>query len=384
MIAPPNLPTMPRPAVSEPNPPTDPKTTDKGWSRTAILQAVQTPLGFFVLVVLVFEAVIGVFAAFSDAAERARLIGYMVLLLLLLIAVVALLAYFRPEALRGDRPPAVEKDVVTQLQRIEETLIHLDNVARYGSSGILVAALLGLDDTAGPHYLAGGRTIRPILLENLPETANSFYEMFRGRRTQLRLVEHHVVDNFLRNLIKTLPVGSHWLGITRLESREAWLPESAHPATFEFHTVAEQRTERRELSYIRLWGLQSDKQFQNMEEVMRGQQESGLHTRYLIGQDLDDISLIWIPRKEAKRAADYKDLDNPIDEVNERSELRPLCGIRFGAPRAGQELEEMTIYTPETDDFKSLERYFQSKWKAAQSLSPRPKRADARARAERD
>jgi hypothetical protein len=122
--------------------------------------------------------------------------------------------------------------------------------------------------------------------------------------------------------------------------------------------VAEQRTGGGELSYLRLWGLQSDRQFQTMEEVMRGQQEAGLHTRYVVGEDLDDISLIWIPAAGTEWAADLKDEDNPVDELDERrDEFRPLCGIRFGAPRAGQELDEMTIFSPDTDDFKQLGRY---------------------------
>jgi hypothetical protein len=46
-------------------------------SRTAIIQTVQTPLGFFVLVVLVVEGIIGVIAGISDAGERSTFVFVM-------------------------------------------------------------------------------------------------------------------------------------------------------------------------------------------------------------------------------------------------------------------------------------------------------------------
>jgi hypothetical protein len=363
--------------MSEPAPPSPVEPGRHGISRADVIKAVTTPLGFFVLVVLVVEAVLTVFAALSEGFDRTLLITGILVLMTLLVAVVALLAYVAPGALRGDPPSATPPDIVAQLRRIEDHLQQMDHVARYGSSGVLVAALLGLQDkgAVGPHYLAGGRTISPILLENLPETANSFYEMFKGRRKEIKLVEHHLVDNFLRNLIKALPPGSNWLGITRLQSRAAWRRRSTHPATFEFQRVAERRTSQQELNYLRLWSFQNDKQLQNMEDLMRRQQEAGLHTRYLVGAELDDISLIWIPTADSDRATKIKDLNSPIDEFENRDDkFRPLCAIKFGTPRGGKELDEMTICTPDAEAFQFLCQYFQERWREACSLPPKPKK----------
>lgn len=61
------------------------------------------PLGFFVLIVLVIEAVLGVVAGVSDGLDRTLLIVGMLVIILALIAVVAFMAYYRPEALQGVR-----------------------------------------------------------------------------------------------------------------------------------------------------------------------------------------------------------------------------------------------------------------------------------------
>jgi hypothetical protein len=72
--------------------------------RTSIISAVKTPLGFFVLVVLVVEGILGTLsgAALSGSDRSVALYG-MFALIGVLIAVVVSLAVFRPEALAGAR-----------------------------------------------------------------------------------------------------------------------------------------------------------------------------------------------------------------------------------------------------------------------------------------
>ncbi|MEO1340621.1 MAG: hypothetical protein AAFV28_05615, partial [Cyanobacteria bacterium J06635_13] len=72
--------------------------------RTSIIQAVQTPLGFFTLVVLTVEFIFGIVAAMSEGSDRTYLIIAMVLLMFFLVILVTCLAVWRPESLRGQRP----------------------------------------------------------------------------------------------------------------------------------------------------------------------------------------------------------------------------------------------------------------------------------------
>jgi hypothetical protein len=90
-------------------------------TRAGIIATVQTPLGFFALVVLVVEAILGLTAGLVRGVNPADVVTAMVALIFLLVLVVAGLAFYRPEALQGKRwrqpqaplpvtaaPPAVE------------------------------------------------------------------------------------------------------------------------------------------------------------------------------------------------------------------------------------------------------------------------------------
>lgn len=72
--------------------------------RVRIIETVQTPLGFFVLVVLVVEAILGMVAGLTDRANQVIVISGMLVIIGALIAIVGFLAYYRPEALKGMRP----------------------------------------------------------------------------------------------------------------------------------------------------------------------------------------------------------------------------------------------------------------------------------------
>jgi hypothetical protein len=78
--------------------------TDKSLDRANIIQTIQTPLGFFALVVLTVEVIFGIVAAMSAGSDRTYLIVGMLLIIFLLIIIVASLSVWRPESLSGQRP----------------------------------------------------------------------------------------------------------------------------------------------------------------------------------------------------------------------------------------------------------------------------------------
>lgn len=75
-------------------------------NRVSIIETVQTPLGFFTLIVLIVEVILGITANFSQGSDRSYLIVSMIALIFTLVIIVAGFAFFRPEALRGKRPVA--------------------------------------------------------------------------------------------------------------------------------------------------------------------------------------------------------------------------------------------------------------------------------------
>jgi hypothetical protein len=89
-------------------------------SRAAIIQTVQTPLGFFTLVVLVVEAILGATAGLIQGTERNIVIAAKLLLIFTLVLIVSLLAYHRPEALRGLRqaPTRLQAEAATSVPEV--------------------------------------------------------------------------------------------------------------------------------------------------------------------------------------------------------------------------------------------------------------------------
>ncbi len=98
-------PMIQEPASQDKQTPTLRGSIDKNSAaRVDIIQTVKTPLGFFTLVVLVVEVILGIAANFSQGTDRTYLIVGMLSLIFLLVIIVAGLAVFRPEALSGQRP----------------------------------------------------------------------------------------------------------------------------------------------------------------------------------------------------------------------------------------------------------------------------------------
>lgn len=101
-------------------------------SRVTIISAVQTPLGFFVLVVLIVEIIFGILTNFSSGNDKTYLIIGMLALIFLLVFIVAGMAVFRPMALYGKQTrqktspsPATSSDAPNEIhiQTIEKPRI---------------------------------------------------------------------------------------------------------------------------------------------------------------------------------------------------------------------------------------------------------------------
>lgn len=92
--------------------------TQQSW--VEIIQTVQTPLGFFVLVVLVIEVILATTATFSEGFDRTFLIIGMMVLIFLLVVIVAFLAYWRPDALRGKSSKDAENTLDSDTPKVGE------------------------------------------------------------------------------------------------------------------------------------------------------------------------------------------------------------------------------------------------------------------------
>ncbi len=102
---------------------------NKTTNRLNIIESVKTPIGFFVFVVLVVEAIFGLALNNSEGSERTILIISMIGLIFALVVIVVALAVFRPEALKGERHELPHSDE-GKLMEIERKVFELMKVIR--------------------------------------------------------------------------------------------------------------------------------------------------------------------------------------------------------------------------------------------------------------
>jgi hypothetical protein len=123
-------------------------------SRVDIIRTVQTPLGFFVLVVLVVEAIIGGVAGFSGTRDRPYIISIMAGIVILLVVMVTALALFRPEALQGQRAPNM---AVIRVQEPELPIIKSPRVL-IAATELFTKEDMGFESDIEAVHLLGGST----------------------------------------------------------------------------------------------------------------------------------------------------------------------------------------------------------------------------------
>ena len=99
-----------------------------GGTRAGLIETIRTPLGFFALIILVAEALLGISATvLREDVDPVYVLAVMVALIFFLIVLVATFALFRPEALYGRRleptaPASADRDPVTEQVRTPSIL----------------------------------------------------------------------------------------------------------------------------------------------------------------------------------------------------------------------------------------------------------------------
>lgn len=242
----------------------------------------------------------------------------------------------------------------------------LEWIAKYGFIGVLVSDLINLDKVRA-HNIAGFQTISPIFSKLIPQSARDFYNLETGEQDQIQLRELHIVDTFLFNLINALPSGSVWMGISRLQSPEAWEEKSATIDFYNFHETVKKRSNLQEIKALRLYLFEDKKHMEDMSCVMNELHQNKLAVRYLLESGFSsDISLVWVPIDSDNKTNHLLDV-NPIELLEGNSTThQPLCAIKF-VTRGGMELDEMNIYSAGVT-FDQFALNFKKEWNKADSI----------------
>lgn len=98
-----------------------------------IINAVKTPLGFFVLVVLIVEMIFGISANISSGNERTLLIIGMMALVFFMVLIVAIMAWVRPDSLYGKSalPKMKNKEELSYKESIERMNDSIKRIDEY-------------------------------------------------------------------------------------------------------------------------------------------------------------------------------------------------------------------------------------------------------------
>ena len=271
--------------------------------------------------------------------------------------------------LRASREKLRKVDLIAdRMQQINAHMDQLDVIARYGRAPVHLARLQS-QGQEWTHGRAGGETLTDALLEVYGRAAEGLYNMTRGSSESVVVSEYHLVDRFLENLIKNLPAGSVWLGVTKLQNADAWTKGFGEEAYLRFQELVERQTRRHAIHFFRLWCFDDANRRDMMMPVLATQLKAGLHIRSIISAEIPDMSLIWIPRVASDKIASNGDLRGLLDSINsDASPYQPLCAIEFTA-RGGRELDKMTIHAPGSEQFTTLRLMYTRSWDRAAQLA---------------
>jgi hypothetical protein len=316
------------------------------------------------LLVKAFQLFLG---GLDDSTEYEKTVEYKVLgalsVALLFLSLVILLRQVSQQLQSVKRLSKQVADIADELER-------RDHAGRYGMGAAAVASLLDLAGRHGKyaHGQVGGRILSYLLLDVFTKAASDLSRLTRGDEDSMELKEYHVVDKFVHDLIDCLPVGSAWIGISRLQSVDAWNEQTAHVDFHEFQKAVEKRCRRSEINYLRLWCFDEDRHRAEMTGILQAQSEAGLIQRWFISNDsIADFSIMWVPTRKLTERKQIHNLESPIDEWDGDGDLEPLCGILFGT-RGGRELEGMTIYSAASPEFRRLCHEWQTNWQQASTV----------------
>jgi hypothetical protein len=253
--------------------------------------------------------------------------------------------------------------IAERLEEIKKEIDNVDRIARYGSGGVWLTRLLKAGSQV--HGQAGGATLADVLLDVYTTAAEDLHRLTTGSKDRVELFEYHVVDKFLLNLMRALPPNSVWLGVTRLQSTEAWSKQSAEASYLGFQELVETRTREKSIAFFRLWSFDGVDGAIRAEPILNLQREAGLQLRVAVASDAPDMSLIWIPKSQNLRKSSASvDLEGLFARLIKGEEFEPVCGIEFKT-RNGKELDGMTIYSPDSDAFAALRFRFKQSWDRA-------------------
>jgi hypothetical protein len=228
-------------------------------------------------------------------------------------------------------------------------------------------------EVTSPVRIAAGHTLKGLSTGPMRRHAEGFSRLGDpGQNEGMELKEYPLVDTFHFHLIKWLPRGSVWLGITRLDEPSAWEHVSGNKDYLNFEEELEERTGKRgNLTVLRIFCLGSEDKAVAMRGIMLGQLKARVHVRKLVERnsiDPPDMAVIWAPKNGVNSRPLQVPSTGNVGQFFEQFKQTyvPVCALNV-TPRNGRELDRVTVYAPQDygEKFEELQEIFEKTWQRA-------------------
>lgn len=259
--------------------------------------------------------------------------------------------------LRGSLGPLVGiKDEIRQL-RDDIQQEKLFAVMRKINQGM--AAMGGVRP---PHIDALRLMVDDYLQSVLTGLAEGVASLIDRTKKQLKLEDRSTIYELLLHLAGAMPKRGIWVGASHLTNTEGWLPDKGHPKFLEYAAKMRDRAKPGDLTVLRLYCAESDKQITGMKEFLRDEVRAGLNVRYMIaGKPPPDISMLFSPPE-----SDVSPTGDPISDF-EKSGAYLISAIEFQT-RNDEALDSMRVFNADADRCTVLKQKFVASWRIAKRV----------------
>ena len=138
-----------------------------------------------------------------------------------------------------------------------------------------------------------------------------------------------------------------------------WEPDSADPGFDDFRHAMMTRSEKAEITICRIYCI-SKTELPHLKEHLARERKAGIKIRIYYGSERPrDMSLIYATREALDLGS------KPPTRAAEEQRATALCALEFET-RSRRSIDEMSLHTPGSNQFRSLAQEFDRAWSEAE------------------
>lgn len=215
------------------------------------------------------------------------------------------------------------------------------------------------------HLQAGLDVLDRMQNLNSVENLRKIEELYHRKKLSVTLQDKSLAFLFLKHVLEVFP-GGVWLGVSRLTSKARWTQKRSNEEFSNFRAEMQRRTKSENIQVFRIYYFSDPEDFEGMKHTLAQEDLHGVVVKYILdtqkddGDPLPDMSLLW-ERTRPEVLLEKSAIENLTLENMEDKGFKAACGIRFHVV-SNEELKEVTVNEPDSDEFTTLLRKFREAW----------------------